>query len=120
MYLEPKNNLNTLLALHIVLTILFGQFWCCFGFIVPLYILVLKAWLIHGDCWTMRCQRVRLRHCLCCLCNISCKGQAQITPNIKWNNIPHICHGHSDVCMCLCVSVYLYMWICWINVCACA
>lgn len=40
-------------------------------------------------------------------------------PSLKWNSVPHICHGHSSVCMCVFVCICLSVFLC-LHVCACA
>jgi len=87
----------------------------------PLYIVLVKAYFVHGNSRATVgfISTGQNKNTVCVdIIKLPCHRRAETTLNIKWNNVPHICHGHTGVCVCV-PFVRLCMPVC-VSACACA
>lgn len=79
-----------------MLVCVYSPTWYCVGLILVLT-------------WNLLFEQCVKKSTVCVVNQIKwpCKNQGWIALNVKWKSVPHICHGHSVVCMCLCVCVHM-------------
>ena len=84
---------------------------------VSLYIVLVTAWffmvtLLENNAIGINQWKQENKNMVCVIkimFKLPYEAQALMSPNVKSNNVPHICHGHSSLNVYLCGYVFLFV-----------